>query len=156
MSKSENSRSEERQPQWPRAAVSAAVFRDGRVLIAQRSKPPLKGIWSLPGGHIEPGEKVRAAIERELAEETGIEADLEGIVDVADVILRHDDGSLRAQFVITVFYGVWRRGEACAGSDCLAVDWADPAALSKQPLTEGTVEIIERAARLLDGPASVS
>jgi ADP-ribose pyrophosphatase YjhB (NUDIX family) len=86
---------EKNRPQWPRAAASAAIFRDGKVLLAQRSKPPLKGIWSLPGGHIEPGEKAIEAAHRELNEETGITADLKGLADVANVIMRRDDGALR-------------------------------------------------------------
>ena len=137
--------------QWPRAAASAAIFHDGKVLLAQRSKLPLKGIWSLPGGHIEPGEKALEAAHRELREETGIKADIEGLVDVADVILHHDDGSLRGHYVISVFYGVWLKGEAKPESDCLAVEWVSVAELSERPMTEGTVAIIERAAALLEG-----
>ena len=74
--------------QMPRLGVSACVWRDGKVLIARRAKPPLKGVWSLPGGHVEWGEALRDAARRELKEETGIEAELETIVDVADVIRR--------------------------------------------------------------------
>lgn len=135
--------------QWPRAAASAAVFRDGMVLLAQRAKPPLAGIWSLPGGHIEPGEKALDAAIRELREETGIEADIKGIVDVKDVILHHDDGSLRAHYVISAFYGVWLSGEAQPQSDAREVEWVSLAALNDRPLTEGTVKIILQAAKLL-------
>lgn len=141
--------SEKDRPQWPRAAASAAIFRDGKVLLAQRSKPPLTGIWSLPGGHIEPGEKAREAAHRELSEETGIAAELKGLVDVVDVILRHDDGSLRAQYVICAFYGVWLKGEARPQSDSMEVEWVAVSELSERPLTEGTAAIIERAAGLL-------
>lgn len=137
--------------QWPRAAASAAVFRDGKVLVAQRAKPPLTGIWSLPGGHIEPGEKAIEAAHRELDEETGIKADLKGIVDVKDVIVRHDDGSLRAHYVITAFYGVWLSGTAQPRSDAMAVEWVELEALKDRPLTQGTEEIIFRAAKLLTG-----
>ena len=142
--------SEKSRAQWPRAAASAAIFRDGKVLLAQRSKPPLTGIWSLPGGHIQPGEKARDAAHRELAEETCIKADLKGLVDVVDVILRHDDGSLRAQYIISVFYGLWLRGEARPKSDCMAVEWVNTNELSERPMTEGTAAIIERAADLLE------
>ena len=48
-------------PEWPRPAASAAIFRDGQVLIAERGKGALRGTWSLPGGHIEPGETAMAA-----------------------------------------------------------------------------------------------
>jgi len=134
---------------WPRAAASSAVFRDGMVLLAQRAKPPLAGIWSLPGGHIEPGEKALEAALRELLEETGINAELKGIVDVKDVILHHDDGSLRVHYVITAFYGVWLSGTAQAQSDAHDVEWVGLTALGDRPLTEGTAEIIMRAAMLL-------
>ncbi|MDA7948439.1 MAG: NUDIX hydrolase [Hyphomicrobiaceae bacterium] len=133
----------------PTPAVSAAIFHDGKVLLAQRGKPPLTGVWSLPGGHIEVGEKARDAVARELAEETGIVADIVGIADVTDVILRHDDGSVRAQYVITVFYGHWQAGEARAMSDCQAVDWVAPDMLPDRKMTEGTAAIIAHAAALL-------
>jgi 8-oxo-dGTP diphosphatase len=133
----------------PRPGVSAVVFRDGKVLLGQRGKVPLRGVWSLPGGRVEPGETVLQAACRELAEETGIEADLRGILDVADVILRNEDGTLRAQYVLTVFYGTWRRGKAVPGGDCAAVQWADPDALEGFPLTKGAAKIIARARDLM-------
>jgi ADP-ribose pyrophosphatase YjhB (NUDIX family) len=138
-------------PLWPRAAASAAIFREDRILLAQRSKPPLKGVWSLPGGHIEPGEKAHQTALRELREETGITANLRGLVDVVDVILRHDDGSLRAQYVISVYYGVWLKGEAQPQSDCMAVEWGELSKMRERPMTEGTADIIDRAAALLKG-----
>ncbi|MCH8240408.1 MAG: NUDIX hydrolase [Proteobacteria bacterium] len=138
------------QPPWPRPAASCAIFRDGQVLIAQRSKSPLAGIWSLPGGHIEPGETAREAAIRELAEETGVEAEIKAIADVVDVIVRGDDGALRAHYVITAFYGVWLRGDARPGSDCLAVEWVDLETLAGRPMTQGTPALIQRAAVLLE------
>ncbi len=123
------------------------------MLIAQRRKPPLAGIWSLPGGHIEAGETAQGAALRELAEETGIEADLKGVADVVDVILRDDAGALREHYVITAFYGVWTRGDARPLSDCQAVEWVDPSALSHWDMTQGTPAIIQRAAGLLERPA---
>lgn len=130
---------------FPRPGASAAVFRDGKVLLAQRSKPPLRGVWSLPGGHIEPGETALQAAHRELAEETGVTADLRGVADVADVILYRDDGSLRAHYVLAVFYGGWLAGEPCAGDDCQGVRWADPHDLGGLSMTPGTAAVIARA-----------
>ncbi len=91
------------QAPFPRPGVSAAVFRDGDVLLVQRGKLPLRGIWSLPGGHIHRGERALAAAHRELAEETSVEADLKGVADAVDVILHHDDGTLRVHYALTVF-----------------------------------------------------
>jgi len=134
----------------PRAAASLAVFHEGRVLLAQRGKPPLNGVWSLPGGRVEPGEKARTAALRELKEETGIEAAILGVADAADVILRYEDGSLQAQYVITAFFGTWKSGEAIAASDCMGVEWVAMNELSGRTITEGTVPVIRRAAALLE------
>ncbi|GAB4225588.1 MAG: NUDIX hydrolase [Methyloligellaceae bacterium] len=133
----------------PRLGASAAIFHDGRVLIGERSKPTLDGIWSLPGGHIEAGETARQAAERELLEETGVRADLIGVADVTDVMLRAPNGEPRQRYRLTVFYGLWRAGEASPGDDCRAVRWVDPAALDAVEMTEGTAAIIRKAQALL-------
>ncbi|MGI9384468.1 MAG: NUDIX hydrolase [Methyloligellaceae bacterium] len=142
-------------PVIPRPGASAVVFRDGQVLLVQRGKLPLRGVWSLPGGHIEPGERALAAAHHELAEETGVEADLKGVADAVDVVLRHDDGSLRAHYVLTAFYGVWLRGEPVAASDAMDARWVLPEALDSFTLTPGAADVILKARGLLeDGPAA--
>src|SRR5215813_14662197 len=94
-------------PAWPRCGASAAIFRGGEVLLVERGKGALKGRWSLPGGHIEPGERARCAARRELAEETGIEADLAGLLDIHEVLLKSETGTLIAHYLIAVFFGRW-------------------------------------------------
>lgn len=133
----------------PCPGVSAAVFRGRRVLLVERAKPPLLGFWSLPGGRVEPGETVRAAAVRELREETGIEADLMGIADVVDVMLRDATGALRKQYVLTVFYGIWRAGEPRAASDCAQARWVEPDQLPRFRLTQGAASVIAKAQRLV-------
>jgi len=133
----------------PCPAASIAVFRDGKVLLAQRSKAPLKGVWSLPGGRVEPGEKVRDTALRELLEETGVSAHIHGVTDIVDVIIKDDDEKLHAHFVISSFYGTWANGEAEPASDCMGVDWVNLDVLPEQNMTEGTADIIRRAAGLL-------
>ncbi len=105
---------------WPKAAASAAIFRDdGQLLIGLRGKNPSRVVWSLPGGHIEAGETAGNAALREIREETGIEAELLGLVDINDVILRRPDGSLQAHYLLTIFYGRWLAGEPVPDDDCL-------------------------------------
>lgn len=131
---------------WPRAAASAAIFRNREVLLVERAKGASAGLWSLPGGHIEPGETAAAAALRELAEETGVAAELLGLADVRDVIRRDKSGSVVAHYVIAVYYGIWREGEPVAGSDSRAARFVPLAELERYPLTEGVVRVITAAA----------
>ena len=97
-------------PPRPILAVSTAVFRDGRALIARRAKAPWRGAFSLPGGVVEIGETLVAAAARELAEEVGVEAEIVGFVRHVEPIHREGE-RVRAHFVIAVFAARWRRGE---------------------------------------------
>ncbi len=130
---------------WPRCGASAAVFREGAVLLIERAKGALKGRWSLPGGHIEPGETAMAAAAREVLEETGVQADIGGLVDVHDVILRKENGTLLAHYLIAVFYGRWRAGEPLAGSDASAARFVRIGDIESYPLTDGAATLIRRA-----------
>jgi ADP-ribose pyrophosphatase YjhB (NUDIX family) len=129
----------------PRAAVSGAIFRGDEVLLTQRWQVPMLGAWSLPGGHIEPGEKAADALLRELREETAIEARLLGVAGAVDVIRHGQDGAVSFHRVILVFYGIWQSGEAVAGSDAAAVMWRRPPEIAALRTTPGLAEVIERA-----------
>jgi 8-oxo-dGTP diphosphatase len=133
---------------WPRCAVSAAIFRGEDVLLIERGKGTLQGYWSLPGGHIEAGETVRAAALREVREETGVAGELLGLVDVHEVI-RHGPGDvLAAHYLIAVFWGRWLAGEPLAGSDAAAARFVTLADLPSYRLTDGAIGFISRAAQL--------
>lgn len=131
--------------EMPLAAVSAAIFREGRVLLVRRGRAPGLGLWSLPGGHIEPGESAMEAVHRELREETGVTADILGVADAVDVIRRDTDGHVRFHRVVVVFCGLWLGGEPAAGSDAAAVAWCEPDALTHLPVTAGLKEAVATA-----------
>jgi 8-oxo-dGTP diphosphatase len=130
---------------WPRAAASAAIFRGAEVLLIQRAKGALAGYWSLPGGHIEPGETARMAALREVKEETGIDADLIGLVDVHDVILRGAGDALSAHYLIVVFCGRWRSGAANPGGDAAAARFVALDELDRLTLTSNAAPLIRQA-----------
>lgn len=57
----------------PEVCVGAVVVADERLLLVRRGSEPGRGKWSLPGGRVEPGETLEAAVSREVLEETGLE-----------------------------------------------------------------------------------
>jgi 8-oxo-dGTP diphosphatase len=130
---------------WPRCGASAAIFRGREVLLVERGKGALKGYWSLPGGHIEPGERARAAALRETHEETGIEAELGGLVDVHEVLLGGGDRALIAHYLIAVFFGRWVAGTPRAGGDAAATRFVPLEDIEGLRLTEGALPLIRRA-----------
>jgi ADP-ribose pyrophosphatase YjhB (NUDIX family) len=129
----------------PRAAVSGAIFRGEEVLLVKRGQAPASGLWSLPGGHVEPGETAAQALARELMEETGIIAKLSGVADAVDVIRRGDRGEVIFHRVIVVFYGMWLSGEPRAASDVSAAMWSSPQALAALKTTPGLAEVVTGA-----------
>jgi ADP-ribose pyrophosphatase YjhB (NUDIX family) len=141
---------------WPRAAASAAVFRGGAVLLVERAKPP-RGFWSLPGGHIEPGETAAGAAAREVWEETGLEIKITGLVDVHDVIRRSPEGAIVTHYLLAVYFAHHHDGEPRAASDALAAEFVPLANIGARRLTPGAHGVILKAARLagLDSAAGV-
>lgn len=130
---------------WPRCGASAAVFRRRTVLLIERGKGALKGRWSLPGGHVEPGETAAAAALREVAEETSITAEMAGFVDLHELILRDPKGRLSAHYMIAVFAARWRAGEPVAGEDATAARFVPLDEVASYPLTEGAAALIDKA-----------
>lgn len=133
-------------PSRPILAASIAVFREGRVLIATRTKPPGAGVWSLPGGLVEAGETIEEAALRELMEEVGLEARIVGFNRHVQRIDRDEQGRIRHHFVVASFVGVWTGGEATTGPEAGEVRWVDPNDLGDLPTTPHLARILARAA----------
>jgi ADP-ribose pyrophosphatase YjhB (NUDIX family) len=132
--------------QLPKLGASACVWKDGKVLLVLRAKPPL-GLWSLPGGRVEFGETAVAAAERELLEESGVTADLTEFVGLYEIIREMPP----FHYAIACYGGMWRSGEAQASSDALEARWAAPAELDSLDFAPNVREAIARARTLL-GP----
>ena len=101
-----------------RDGASIAVLSQNKVLLVRRMRAPSAGSWSLPGGKIEGGESPREAARRELKEETGIEADVEGVLDGS----RSRLPAIRT-YRLTVFYGRLTGGVLRPGGDAETAEW---------------------------------
>ena len=135
-------------PIWPRCGASAAILRGNDVLLMQRSKGAFAGLWSLPGGHIEAGEKARDAALREVREETLVDAEIVGLIDVHDIIGLKADGSVASHYLLAVYHGRWIAGEPEAASDSRASRFFALDEIDSLPMTPGAQTLIRRAVAL--------
>lgn len=137
----------------PVPAVSAALIRDGRILMVRRRYPPNAGRLALPGGKVEAGESLRDAAARELREETGVEANAEGVVTAIDLFDHDALGGLVAHYVIVVIGMRWRGGVEAADDDATELRWMDLATLDAAG-PDVCVTAAEVARRLLQAERS--
>lgn len=137
------------EPVRPVLAASAAIFRDGRVLLAARGQEPLAGLFSLPGGRVEPGETLAEAARREALEETGLAVGIVGLAHLQEVIGRDPAGDLAYHVVVCAFAARWQGGEARASEEAPDLRWVDRGAIGTLPTTDGLADAVERAWLLL-------
>jgi 8-oxo-dGTP diphosphatase len=117
----------------PVGCVGALAYdTDGRLLLVRRANEPGRGLWSIPGGRVEPGEDDATALVREMAEETGL------LVQPGALVGRIRRGRYEiADYRCTVLGGTLR-----AGDDALEARWCDAAAMAGLPLVDGLVETL--------------
>jgi 8-oxo-dGTP diphosphatase len=134
----------------PIAAVGVVCLRGEEVLLIQRGKPPREGEWSLPGGKIEWGERAAHAALRELHEETGVVAELAGLIDVVDGVFEsRQTGEVWAHYVLVDYVARWVSGEPCAGDDARAARFVALSALDELAIWDETRRIIAAGAKQL-------
>ena len=142
MPNAENSRT---YPTRPYLAVSAAIFRDGRVLIVRRARPPARGVYTLPGGGVELGETLEEAVVREVREETSLDVEPVALAGYRQAIARDSDGRIERHFVILPFAARWLGGDVSLNEELAEAHWLDPFALGELQTTEGLAQIVAAA-----------
>ena len=134
-----------RYPKHPLPGVGALILRRNSILLVQRAHTPLKGYWSLPGGLIEPGEKIEDALKREVLEETALIVRPKKLFEVFERIMLDSKGRPEYHYILHDYLCTVVGGELQAGDDAAAVAWVPRTKLRNLQLTEGTLEVIERA-----------
>ena len=138
-------------PQRPYLAVSAAIIRDGKVLVVRRARKPALGIYTLPGGVVEAGETLTRALTREVREETALAIQPVALAGHREVIVKDADGRIERHFVIMCFASRWVSGEPVLNEELDDARWIDPAELANLRTTEGIAEIVATAVKRLGG-----
>ncbi len=132
-------------PDRPYLAVSAAIIRDGRVLVTQRAQGPALGIWTMPGGMVEAGETLTDALKREILEETQITIEPVALAGHREVVTRDVAGKVSRHFVIMCFASRWIAGEPRLNEELSDARWLTPSELKGLKTTEGLAEIVAAA-----------
>lgn len=136
-------------PARPILAVSAAIIRDGKVLIVRRARSPAAGLYTLPGGGVELGETLLEAVVREVREETALVVEPVGLAGYREAIARDDEGRIERHFVILPFAARWIAGEPMLSYELSEAVWLDPPAIADLDTTAGLPEIVANAIALV-------
>ncbi len=133
-------------PPRPLVGIGAVIVGAQGVVLIKRGKPPRAGSWSLPGGAQKLGETIRAAALREISEETGLAAEIGGLVDVVDSISPAPDGRIEYHYTLVDFWAtVDAAAVPVAGGDAADARWVALGELGSLKLWSETMRVIERA-----------
>jgi ADP-ribose pyrophosphatase YjhB (NUDIX family) len=139
-------------PERPFLAASAAIVRDGKILVVRRARPPANGLYTLPGGVVEIGETLMEAVAREVREETALEIEPVALAGFRETIVRNADSRVERHFIILCFASRWQAGEPVLNEELSEARWLDPAELAGLPTTPGLGEIVAAAFERLAEP----
>ena len=133
----------------PIIGVGAVIWNEkNEIVLIRRGSEPRLGEWSIPGGRLEWGESLREALLREVREETGLDIEIGGLIDVVDLVTRDESGSIHHHYVLIDFATRYVSGELCAASDAAEARWVPYAGIGRYPLWTETRRIIDASARM--------
>jgi len=130
---------------FPILSAGGVIIIDGKVLIIKRKAEPDAGKWTIPGGAINVGEKIRDGLRREIFEETNLEVKVGNLINIAEKIFRDNNGRIIYHYVILDYLCKYISGSMKASSDAEELILVKMDDLDKFELVDGTMKVIEKA-----------
>ena len=132
-------------PDNPVLGVGAVIFNNEKVLLVKRGKEPGYGKWSIPGGAVELGETLKEGLLREVNEETGLEVEIGGMVDVLDWVSRDESDKIKYHYVLVDYWCKCLFLKPNPSSDVLDARWVLLSEILNYDLPLATLEVIDKA-----------
>ncbi len=120
------------------------MHRRGRVLLLKRKNPPNLGRWALPGGLVELGETVQAAVAREVLEETGLAVEVERLLDVQTDLHRDEESRIEYHYVLVDYSARPLRGRVKLNSESSKWGWFNAVQTKNLDMSAGTRQVLGR------------
>jgi len=127
-------------PKLPMVAVGAVVKKGSSIILVKRTHEPGKGFWSIPGGLVELGEPVKDAVKREVREETGLEVEIDKLIDAIDNIVYDRSRRLKFHYVLIDFLVHPVGGEL---QDASKARWVKAGELSQYRITNTATKLLQ-------------
>lgn len=135
-------------PIRPHIGVGVLLIRDEHLLLIKRKYNPDAGYWSIPGGHLDLGEKVITAAEREAYEETGFKVKVSGLAGIIDKIMYDNTGKIEYHYVLINYFVEQIEGDPSqppkAADDALEAKFVSFDQLKTYKLTESLIELLQQ------------
>lgn len=138
-----------RYPDRPLLGVGAVVFHGGKILLIERGKEPLKGWWTVPGGLVETGERLEAAVRRETLEETGLVVKPVAVAALFQRIMPDAEGRTEFHYVIVDYLCELEAGTVQAASDVAKAGWFTLDESKRLKMAPGTAGVLDSALALM-------
>jgi 8-oxo-dGTP diphosphatase len=131
-------------PERPLVGVGVLIQQQDKYLLIKRAAEPDAGLWSIPGGMVEVGERTVETAVREVLEETSLEVEIEKMIGVVDKIVPDSEGEIKYHFIIIDYLAKPVGGEMHHGDDALDARWVHPREFKEYKLTPTLVELLKR------------
>ena len=128
-------------PDRPISAVASLVIYKDNLLLVKKNKSD--NLWSFPGGAVELGETLQAALKREVMEETTIKIEVLSLINNLDII-RFDNNNIKLHYILSIYEGKYINGEPKYGDDVVDAAWHNLHTLDNINLLDGTREVLNQ------------